>query len=276
VRFNRNVRFIRNVIKSSSTLTSILPKIGTSMACPGAAGLAALVKEFFERSDLWASVCNSRYKYCQSFSVSGVLTKALLIHSGKQLDLFDGGGDKDRTLGTPPDNFQGWGRINLSNILSVPGINQFDLFVDDLVPIEDESRITYNVEIPSSSSLPLIATISWYDPPTVDGSTQNALIQDLDLIALSPTSKKYYSNNGQCLDNVNNNEKIVVENPEAGVWSIVIKTKSLPYGSQLFSLVVTSGGTVTGVNNNKNSKYENNDILDDIYNDDIGRDDDKK
>ena len=246
------------------------------MACPGAAGLAALVKEFFERSDLWESVCNSNYKYCRTFPISGVLTKALLIHSGTQLDLFDGGGDKDQPLETPPDNFQGWGRINLSNILSLPGINQFDLFVDDLVSIQDESRITYNVQIPPSSSLPLIATISWYDPPTVDGSTQNALIQDLDLIALSPTSKKYYSNNGQCLDNVNNNEKIVVENPEAGVWSIVIKTKSLPYGSQLFSLVVTSGGTITGVNVNDNSKYEINDILDDIYNDDIGSDDDKK
>ena len=246
------------------------------MACPGAAGLAALVKEFFERSDLWEAVCNSRYKYCRSFPISGVLTKALLIHSGNQLDLFDGGGDKDQPLGPPPDNKQGWGRINLSNILSLPGINQFDLFVDDLVSIQDESRITYNVEIPSSSLLPLIATISWYDPPTVDGSTQNALIQDLDLIALSPTSKKYYSNNGQCLDNVNNNEKIVVENPEAGVWSIVIKTKSLPYGSQLFSISITSGGSVVGVNKKEKdeNKYDLDDVLDDIYTDDIGIDDD--
>lgn len=250
---------------------------GTSMSCPAAAGLAALIKEYFTRSDLWVSVCNKRYKYCQPFVASGVLTKTLLLHSGTKLDLFDGGGSKDKSLGNPPDNFQGWGRANLANILRVSDINQFDLFVDDLVKINANSAITYNVQIGSSSAIPLVATISWYDAPAVDGTTQKALIQDLDLVVIFRQKKrKYFSNNLSGLDSINNNEKVIVMNPDVGTWSIIIKTKALPYGSQLFSLSITSSGSVTSINGDEyEDKYEFNDVLDDIYTDDFGQDDKK-
>ena len=235
-----------------------------------------MIKEFFERQDLWYSVCKKRYKYCRSFKISGVLTKALLIHSGKKLELFHGGGDKDHALGEPPDNYQGWGRLDLSGILSLTNIYRFDLFVDDLVKISDGSTIIYNVQIPPSSMISLIATIAWYDPPNTDGTTQRALLQDLDLVAVSPSENKLYSNNGDGLDDVNNNERIVVVNPETGLWSIIVTTKSLPYGSQLFSISITSGGSVVGVNKKEKdeNKYDLDDVLDDIYTDDIGIDDD--
>jgi hypothetical protein len=34
------------------------------------------------------------------------------------------------------------------------------------------------------------ATISWYDPPAVQGSTSKALINDLNLYAVSPSNQK--------------------------------------------------------------------------------------
>ena len=112
------------------------------------------------------------------------------------MELFHGGGDKDHALGEPPDNYQGWGRLDLSGILSLTNIYRFDLFVDDLVKISDGSTIIYNVQIPPSSMISLIATIAWYDPPNTDGTTQRALLQDLDLVAVSPSENKLYSNNG--------------------------------------------------------------------------------
>ena len=102
----------------------------------------------------------------------------------------------------------------------------------------------------------------------IDGTTNPSLIQDLDLIAVSPTKAYYYSNNGNGLDSVNNNEKVIIDGPNVGIWSIIVKAKVLPYGSQLFSIVITSSGSVIGI------KDEDLSIYDDIYTDDFKSDDD--
>ena len=138
---------------------------GTSMASPGAAGLAALAKEYFERSDLWESACNKKYKFCQSYKISGVLTKALLLHSGTKMTVLNDG-DNNQILGDPPDNIQGWGRISLLNILSLKSLNDYDLFIDDLVQVSSQNKVVYNVQIQSTQqNMPLVVTISWYDAP---------------------------------------------------------------------------------------------------------------
>jgi len=33
--------------------------------------------------------------------------------------------------------------------------------------------------------------VSWYDPPSVDGSSVRALLQNLDLVVTSPSGVKY-------------------------------------------------------------------------------------
>lgn len=59
-------------------------KSGTSMATPAAAGNAALVLEYFSKSQYWASWCNASYPYCAqgAFEPPGPLLKALVLHSG--------------------------------------------------------------------------------------------------------------------------------------------------------------------------------------------------
>jgi hypothetical protein len=48
---------------------------------------------------------------------------------------------------------------------------------------------------------------------------------------------------------LNNNERIIISNPQTGSWQVIIKTAALPVsGNQLFSLLVTCGGKVGSLN----------------------------
>jgi len=47
-------------------------------------------------------------------------------------------------------------------------------------------------------------------------------------------------------DTINTVEKIIIPNPVTGTWKAVVVAKALPAsGNQLFSLVITSAGTVS-------------------------------
>jgi hypothetical protein len=70
-----------------------------------------------------------------------VLVKAVILHSGTGLS-----GNE------PPDNIQGYGRILLASVLPLMGIYTFDLFVADLVYIQQQSTASYFVQIDDSTS----------------------------------------------------------------------------------------------------------------------------
>lgn len=127
------------------------------MASPAAAGNALLVREYFEdpKGNFWTKVCRSSYRSCHSFSPSGVLVKAIILHSGQAMALYHGGGDYDIKLGNPPDFIQGFGRIALYKALPLPSFStKFDLFVADLVNIAESSDVRYSVQV-QSNSIPL-------------------------------------------------------------------------------------------------------------------------
>ncbi len=88
-------------------------------------------------------------------------------------------------------------------------------------------------------------TISWYDPPNVEGITTKALLQNVDLSAVSPSGVRYWGNGGSSADSINNNEQIYIAKPEAGEWRVSVSSAALPYaGFQKFSIVITSLGSV--------------------------------
>ena len=187
---------------SGAQSCSTIEKTGTSMASPSAAGAACLVRQYFIDNSFWNSVCSPGKKSgspsgCQSFTPSGVLVKAILLHSGSQMTLFDFGdpSQPQRTvsLGNPPDNVQGYGRITLKNVLPLPSAGyNFGLFVDDQRAISFGSSTVYQANV-LDGSIPLKVTICWYDPPNQDGIASASLLDDLDLFVVSPSgAKRYY------------------------------------------------------------------------------------
>ena len=85
----------------------------------------------------------------------------------------------------------------------------------------------------------------WYDPANVDGTTNNALLQDLDLVVISPNGDTLYPNGRGDRDFLNTVERVVVDNPQEGAYTVTVSSHSLPVtGSQCFALVITSRGAV--------------------------------
>jgi hypothetical protein len=122
------------------------------MASPGAAGTAALVRQYFTDANFWSKSCEFGDPSCHSFVPSGVLIKTLMIHSGQSMSDYNGGskGKIDLGAGTP-DKYQGFGRVQLTNVLPLNGLSSFLLFVRDLVLMGEHTSKARTFKVTGSS-----------------------------------------------------------------------------------------------------------------------------
>lgn len=209
-------------------LTSTLPdnnygrKGGTSMASPSAAGAAALLFEHFKKK--------------KGENPTAATMKALMIHGA-------------RDLGRPgPDYEFGWGLIDAQA--------SADLITQQAWKITGELSDTgdyHSFKMPvSDTQTPLKATLVWTDPPG-DPAMPNALKNDLDIVLISPKGKTFFPwtldkdnptenakrDKPNSIDNV---EQVVVDHPEAGIWTIEVRADSVDVTKreQAFTVVVST------------------------------------
>ncbi len=92
-------------------------------------------------------------------------------------------------------------------------------------------------------------TMAWDDPAGTPNVNPN-LVNDLDLVVISPTGVRHYPwtlNPGNPsanavrtqVDTLNNIEQVVVDNPEAGLWRVEVHGTSVPDGPQGFALAAS-------------------------------------
>ena len=130
------------------------------MAAPVVAGTALLIRQYFMdmTQRFWTKMCNRAYFSCRAFQPSGVLIKAVILHSGSRMRMINnkncGCMKTDTILGDTPDFSQGYGRVTLKNVLPLFGLYTFDLFVEDMIPISANSKLFYYTYV-STSSTPL-------------------------------------------------------------------------------------------------------------------------
>lgn len=190
----------------NSTCT-VLRHAGTSMATPAVAGTAALVRQYFSGDDesilesgtsYYQLMCQESYPLCKAFSPRGATVKAILIHSGEAMEEYFAG-TRNTTeptaplINSPPDMYQGFGRIALPNVLPYPGIEEgLDLYVEEL-EIASMQEVTYTVVVQNASK-PLKVTLVWMDPVN-HIITSRLLLHDIDLQVISSTGEVYHGNN---------------------------------------------------------------------------------
>ncbi|MDB6122637.1 MAG: hypothetical protein JWQ71_1630 [Pedosphaera sp.] len=191
---------------------------GTSQAGPHASGAAAVFVQY--------------YKSLHTNAVpSPALVKAALINSATELDQVNGG------PGAIPNNDEGWGRINLANLIGSP--RSYD-FVDQTILLTT-SQIFERHTFVQSSTQPLKITLAYTDVAGFPGAIP-ALVNDLDLEVIGPDGTVYRGNqfdNGESLpnavapDNINNVEGVYLAEPVPGDYLVRVRARNVVQDSRL-------------------------------------------
>lgn len=201
---------------SASSDTSYTAACGTSMASPTVCGLSALILQDF------------RAQFPGFPDPRNSTLKIFLAHNA-----FD--------RGNPGPDYQfGYGSVRVQDTIDF--VRQGFFFESE---VGQGGLINTSVTVPPGATQ-LKISLAWDDVPGTPNVVP-ALVNDLDLIVLSPDSVQAFPWTLDPLnpsasavrtqaDHVNNIEQVVVDNPQAGEWTVRIAGFNVPSAPQPFSI----------------------------------------
>jgi len=192
---------------------------GTSMATPLVAGCVALVREYLAKTQA-------------RNNPSAALLKALIINAAHNIT----GQYVPPEVGTIPDNSEGFGRVNVGEVVAQTGQVKFWDEGDgkQLDTGEEEAR-TVTV---AAANQTIKATLVWTDP------AGSGLQNDLDLILRAANGTEQHGNvpaNSTSFDRVNNVEQVTWGNVPIGDVQIITRANRITQATQSYALVVRVG-----------------------------------
>ncbi len=212
---------------SYSSSSSYSYKTGTSMASPNVAGALLLLQQHFH---------NLHGNYMRAATLKG-----LALHTADDAGI------------SGPDAVYGWGLLNAKAAAEAISQEGTASEIEELTLSPGQS---YTFEVEADGDNPLLASISWTDPPgTANYGTANlstpVLVNDLDIrvaqgaSTFQPFLLTGVNSNGTGDNLVDPYERVDV-NGASGTYYITITHKGLLTGSrQDFTLIVTGGTIVT-------------------------------
>ena len=230
----------RNDRNVGSNNCNTITMSGTSMASPGAAGMAALVRQYYADGYYPAGAPLAG----QGFAPSAALVKATLLNSTQSMT----GG-----AGPVPDACQGWGRVLLEDALYFTDQTRRLFATDDPGFAQGGSgqARTFTVHVDPGQSLR--ATLAWTDFPSTPAASVN-LENDLDLEVTGPSGTFLgnafvagQSAAGGSPDRLNNVEQVLLAAPAPGIYTVTVRAFNVPSSAQPFALVVSGGITGAAV-----------------------------
>jgi Subtilase family len=224
----------RNDSNASSDNCNTRTLSGTSMSTPGAAGFAALVRQYFE--DGWYP--SGAAEPGDALTPSAALLRASLVNSAKSM----------ANAPAIPGGCQGWGRVLLEDVLYFAGDDRRLWVVDDAdgfaMGSSGEVR-QWELDVFDPSE-PLEITLAWTDFPSTPAANPT-INNDLDLEVVGPTGLTFRGNvflfgessTGGSADRLNTLEQVFLANPPTGVYTVTVRSFNVPDGPQPFALLAT-------------------------------------
>ena len=208
-----------------SSVNSTMPendyglKTGTSMSCPGIAGIMGQLYQGYKELN-------------GSVNPNSALMKGVLLNSADD-------------LGNPgPDFKHGWGEVNAYQAIKILENNQY-LNSN----ISQGGNNTHNITVPSGT-MQLNVMVYWHD---IEGSVNAApaLVNDIDinitnvngviaypwLLDPSPNATALNSNATYGNDHINNVEQITIDNPISGNYVLSVDGFTIPFGTQEYWVI---------------------------------------
>lgn len=238
-----NIVSARNDTNAASNNCATTTMSGTSMASPAAAGMAALVRQYYTDGNYPTGAPVVANK----FTPTGALVKATMLNSTKTMT---GTG-----TGPVPNNCQGWGRVLLDDALFFTGDARKLLAFDDAgFPQGGAGQVkTFTVTVAAGQALR--TTLAWTDFPSTPAASAN-LNNDLDLVVSGPSGtflgnvfSGSQSTTGGVADRKNNVEQVTLLAPAAGTYTVTVRAFNVPSSAQTFSLVISGGVNAGGGGN---------------------------
>ncbi len=203
---------------------------GTSMSTPLTAGAAALLRQYLQERRGYAAP-------------SAALMKAILVNGARSLSPGQYGTGPYREIpATRPNNVEGWGQVNLADSLFPPS-GSTNLYYDITEPsaaLQTGAHAIYSCQ--GSGSEPIAITLCWSDYPATLAAARQ-LVNDLDLLVVTPDATVHYPNGLSEPDRLNNTETILLPATQ-GTIQIRISGYNVPYGPQPYALVIRGAGSM--------------------------------
>ena len=194
-------------------------KTGTSMSCPGIAGIMGQLYQGYKELN-------------SGVNPSSALMKGVLLNSADD-------------LGNPgPDFKHGWGEVNANQAIKI--LENFQ-FLDST--ISQAGNNTHNITVPSGI-IQLNVMVYWHD---IEGSVNAApaLVNDIDINMNSANGLTVYpwfldpsanttalnSNATYGNDHLNNMEQITIDNPVSGNYVLSVSGFAIPFGTQEYWVI---------------------------------------
>ena len=193
-------------------------KTGTSMSCPGIAGIMAQLYQGYKELN-------------GGVNPNSALMKCLMLNSADD-------------IGNPgPDFKHGWGEVNAFRAIK---ILENGNYLNDSVSQGLNNQ--HSITIPSGVS-ELKIMVYWHDKEASVNAAP-ALVNDINISLFSPTGTTYEpwvldptpstsaldTDAIRGIDNLNNMEQVTLDNPIAGNYTLMIDGFSIPFGSQEYWL----------------------------------------
>ncbi len=223
-----------SIISAGTSACATASSTGTSMACPSATAAGALVRQYFMDGFYPSGTATPG----DAHTPTGALVKAVLINTCTDMTGVAG----------YPSNSEGWGRVVLDESLHFAG-DAGRLWVADVrraTGLTTGGQRDFLIDV-TSTTRPLEITLAFTD---FAGTTNaaNPVVNDLSLLVIAPGGATQYlgnvftsgwSSTGGSADLINNVERVAVQVPTVGTWTVRVVGTSVPQGPCGYALAAT-------------------------------------